>query len=87
MRLMLSTQYAIDLSLNVTAFKDGKAQVASIVLVRLTTLVFSLWMVWQMANRFHFRFTLAASDLSERLAILAKVVAIVVNSVAWGLGL
>ena len=84
--LMTSTQVVCHLSLNITVNDNGRTQLVTMPLLPLTTIFFALWAVRQTVNTAIYELVLMADDFKALVTPAFKVAAILINSVAFGLG-
>lgn len=89
-----STQIGVTLSLNIIAATDGDTRLLTFPLIRLTSLVFCLWTLWQKAGRFWLELMAwyaALLALVEALGMVARIyltwAGIVTVSMKYGVGL
>ena len=81
--IMQSTQVAISLSVNVIVKDDTGIRLLAFPIVFLTGLF--LWQVLQHFQSLKIELAVLVSDLSETLSFTSKVLAIVFNSLVYGL--
>lgn len=82
-QLMTSTQVMVVLSINVITQTDNSARLVTLPLVHLTAGLLLLWAIWQGANEV----VTLAGEVMTALATSGKVLSIVFNALAFGLGL
>lgn len=83
--IMQSTQVAISLSVNVIVKDDTGIRLLAFPILFLTGLFLFLWQVLQHFQSLKIELAVLVSDLSETLSFTSKVLAIVFNSLVYGL--
>jgi len=72
--MLQATQYAVNLSLNITTEKDGQREIAFFPLVSLTTLLMWLWSARVFVGRARFEWSVLVEEVVEDLEIVIEAI-------------